>query len=54
MQGMEVMISLLCQPSLTKLSAPGCGQLQLGAPHSATSVALLQVFVVVRPHMLWY
>ena len=30
-------------PSLAPLYVAGCGRLQLGAPHWATSVALLQV-----------
>ena len=30
-------------PSLTSLSVAGCGRLQLGVPHLATSVALLKV-----------
>ena len=30
-------------PSLTPLSVAGCGRLQLGVAHFATSVALLQV-----------
>ena len=30
-------------PSLTPLSVAGCGQLQLGVAHWATSVSLLQV-----------
>ena len=35
--------SQLDLPSLTPLSVAGCGRLQLGVPHRATSVALLQV-----------
>ena len=35
--------SQLDLPSLTLLSVAGCGRLQLGVPHWATSVALLQV-----------
>ena len=30
-------------PSLTSLSVAGCGRLQLGVSHLATSIALLQV-----------
>ena len=36
-------VSELDLPSLTPLSVAGCGRLQLGVPHWATSVALLQV-----------
>ena len=39
----EVTASQLDKPYLTPLSIAGCGQLQLGAAHWATSVALLQV-----------
>ena len=35
--------SQLDLPSLTLLSAAGCGRLQIGVAHWATSVALLQV-----------
>ena len=38
-----VATSQLDLPSLTALSVAGCGRLQLGALHLATSVALLQV-----------
>ena len=38
-----VTASQLYLPSLTPLSIAGCGRLQLGAAHWATSVALLQV-----------
>ena len=41
--GWEVTASQLDLPSLTLLSVAGCGRLQLGAPHWATSVALLEV-----------
>ena len=37
------MVSQLDLLSLMPLSIAGCGQLQLGAPHWATSVPLLQV-----------
>ena len=39
----EVMASQLDLPSLKPLSVAGCGRMQLGAPHWATFVALLQV-----------
>ena len=37
--------SQLDLPSLTPLSVAGCGWLQLGAPHWATSVKLLQLLI---------
>ena len=40
--GCEVMASQLDLPTLTPMSLAGSGQLQLGAPHWATSVALKQ------------
>ena len=43
--------SQLNLPSLTPLSVAGCGRLQLGIPHWATSVDLLQV-VDNLPHIL--
>ena len=42
-EGWGVMASQLDQPSLGQLSKAGCGRLQLGAAHKATSVTLLQV-----------
>ena len=41
--GWVVTVSLLDLPSVTPLSVAGCDRLQLGAPHWATSVGLLQV-----------
>ena len=41
--GWLVTASQLDLPSLTELFVAGCGRLQLGAPHRATSVALLQL-----------
>ena len=38
-----VTASQLDLPSLTPLSVAGCGRLQLGVDHLATSAALLQV-----------
>ena len=38
--------SQLDLPSLTPLSVAGCGCLQPGAPHLATSVKLLQVLII--------
>ena len=42
-EGWGVTASQLDLPSLTPLSVAGCGRLQLGAAHWATSVTLLQV-----------
>ena len=42
-EGLGVTASQLYLPSLTPLSVAGCGRLQPGAAHWATSVALLQV-----------
>ena len=42
-EGRGVTVSRLDLPSLTPLSAAGCGRLQLEAAHWATWVTLLQV-----------
>ena len=47
-EGWRVTANKLNLPSLTTLSVAGCGQMQLGEVHWATSVALLQV--VDNPH----
>ena len=50
--GWGVTANQLDLPSLTPLSVAGCGRLQMGAPHWAASVALLQV-VDNWPYIMW-
>ena len=48
----ELTANQLDLPSLPPLSVTGCGRLQLGVAHWATTVALQQV-VDILPHKQW-